>query len=283
MSDPKFDAVPEKTAELPKDTFKVHLTSTEQGYLGKMKTVKDAEVADGAEYPEEIPDVHEASEEAIVPGEVEKSVTTEPAKETPKVEPAKENNAGTEKPLSDKEVDDILMQILSDKPENAQQIQVETTNQSVQEQVNAEYTNETAAFSKEMEGMSPDEISAISTEVASIISSEEYSKWEKDMKYSAAQRAQLAVALAEKRKSKEINEIRTKAEQARLEQARNEVKVREEVKELTGVQRTSSETKPAAKDDILERFKQGDEDARARVLLGDDLNHLESSRRRSRR
>jgi len=264
-----------KASELPSqqaaDTFKVKLNPEEQAYLGVVRQEKEA----SGEDVNESDDIHD------IPDEPAKEEPTKAEVEEVKAETAATNPAEDGK-LSEADLDKIVNDLVTPEAPAPAPLPDKLPKTEAEEYVALKVQNEAQAeeqaFAAALKDMPEAEINVISAEVGAIISSDEYSKLEKI--YKPEQRAQIVVALAEKRKAKELKEIRTQSENAKIEQARNEGRVREQVKELTTTVRKSSEPVAQTAKDLMDRFRDGDEDARAAVLLGNDMENFTSRRRK---
>ncbi len=136
---------------------------------------------------------------------------------------------------------------------------------------------EKKAYYNAMDGYSDEELAIISPELQAIISSEEYNKF---AELTPDQRAVAVIALAEKSMKAELQELRAKMQQAKVDQATKEVTAREKVKEITDVEVKGSEeeTAPAKRaSDLYKSAVKGDEDALNRLILGNDRELLKQS------
>ena len=117
-----------------------------------------------------------------------------------------------------------------------------------EEKVKAE---ETRAFEEVLNEYSPEETELLVTTAAEIISSPEYDKLDK---FTAKQRAAIVVKFAEEKNKKAIQEIRTKAEAAKIDQAKKEVTSKKTIKEVADIHSDgSSEESPNDKRKRLEK------------------------------
>ena len=258
------------------DTFKVQLNDTEKSYLGVIEKAKAGEEVD----PRDLPDIHAAPEESA---------------------PVSDPEPAVDEKLTDDQLDSIISELVAGKeiPESKPEVKVtneQVPNTSVNKGENTdsmtsserqEYlqmkadkvaAEESKAFLSELDGVDDAELAVIAPTITAIISGEGNDKFLDQLEAKglpAQQRAQLVVKEAQRRNDAALKEIRTKAEEARQEQAHKENKVQEVVKELIATPRNGSLDAPTPNQgDLMERFRQGDEDARAAVLLGDDMKNF---------
>lgn len=205
------------------------------------------------------------------PSKTEKADVKEPEK----TEPVKE----VEKPKRDL-VGDIFG--LNKKPDEKVKEDVENTELTESEReeyiklkIELETQKEKEAFAKFGEDYSDEEINVIKSTLETIISGEKYDQM-KDAGWSVEERAIAVLALAEKRHSKELNEIRAKRAETVVKDVIKEDKAQESIKEVAKTERdgTAPESKAQAHKRLWKEARAGNTEALNQLILGDDLEKI---------